>query len=122
MASLTIGSLILFDFEYGLTALPLRIIFASLAGICILFVGILLLVAKAHTKPKAMGLAALEGQSGAVLAWEGDHGQIKVRGERWSARTEVPRQLARGDRVRVTRAHGLVLDIAPESSKSTQTP
>jgi membrane-bound serine protease (ClpP class) len=122
MASLTIGSLILFDFEYGLTALPLRIIMASLAGICVLFVAILLLVAKAHSKPRAMGLAALEGQSGVVLAWEGDRGQIKIRGERWSARTEVPRRLTRGDRVRVTRAQGLVLDIAPESSGTTPTP
>ncbi|GAU08781.1 NfeD family protein [Desulfoplanes formicivorans] len=120
MASLTIGSLILFDFEYGLTALPLRIIIASIAGIGALFVAVLLLVAKAHTRPKAMGLAALVGQSGEVLIWEKNRGQIKVRGERWSARTSVPYPLVPGDKVLVTRADGLVLDIDP-ASPPTQT-
>ena len=117
IASLTVGSLILFDFEYGLASLPLRIIIASVAGICVLFVAVLFLVAKAHTRPRAMGLAALVGQSGEVIGWENDHGQIRVRGEQWSARTSAPVPLDRGDKVLITRADGLVLDVSPESPR-----
>jgi membrane-bound serine protease (ClpP class) len=115
IASLVVGSLILFDFEYGLTSLPLRIIIASIGGICVLVVAVIFLVAKAHTRPRAMGLAALVGQSGKILAWDGTRGQVRIRGEQWSARTNTPISLARGDTVVVTRAENLVLEIAPQS-------
>jgi membrane-bound serine protease (ClpP class) len=116
IASLVVGSLILFDFEYGLTSLPLQIIIASIGGICVLVVAVIFLVAKAHTRPRAMGLAALKGRTGTVLTWENRHGQIRVRGEQWSARSEVPMTLTPGDKVVVTRADNLVLEVAPLST------
>ncbi|WP_462323675.1 NfeD family protein [Desulfoplanes sp.] len=113
IASLVSGSLILFDFEYGLASLPLRIIIVSIGGICLLFLAILVLVARAHTKPKAMGLDALVDRSGEILTWGGNKGQVRVRGERWSAMADPHLSFVPGDRIVVVKADGLVLHIAP---------
>ncbi len=113
--SLFLGSLILFDFEYGCTALPLRMILACVGGICVLFLAILFLVARAQTRPRAMGLEALMNQPAHILEWEGSRGRIEVHGEQWNARTAENTDFSPGDRVRITRAEGLMLDIAKES-------
>ena len=113
--SLVLGSLILFDFEYGFTSLPLRLILACVAGICILFVTVLVLVTKAQTRPRATGLETLLDQPAKVLTWQDSQGTVQIHGEQWNARTPAPVDFRPGDRVRIVRAEGLVLDITEES-------
>ena len=119
--SLTIGSLILFDFEYGFTSLPLRIILSAVGGITALFIAIIFLVAKAQTLPRAMGLAALVDQPATILSWQDDHGKIQIRGEQWNARSNNPTPLHPGDTVRVTRAEGLILEIEKQPAGTKET-
>ncbi|MDD2218761.1 MAG: nodulation protein NfeD [Desulfoplanes sp.] len=118
IASLVCGSLILFDFEYGFTALPLRIILGTAAGVCVLFLAVLFLVAKAQTRPRAMGLEALINQTGEILSWQKQRGTIKVRGERWNARTQDTVNFHPGDKIRVARADGLILDIEEQAANT----
>jgi membrane-bound ClpP family serine protease len=86
-----------------------------------MFVGIVFLVAKAQTRPKAMGLAALVDQPARILSWQDNRGTIQVRGEQWNARTKVPTEFHPGDNVRIARADGLIVDIEKQPATPHKT-
>jgi membrane-bound serine protease (ClpP class) len=48
----------------------------------------------------------------ALEDFAGDEGWALVRGERWKVQATLP--VRRGDRLRVTAVHGLVLEAVPE--------
>ena len=76
------------------------------AGVLALILGFAL---RAQRRAVTTGEAELVAQPATVLEWEGDHGYVQVRGERWAARGDE--SFAPGTRVRVTDVHGLALRV-----------
>jgi membrane-bound serine protease (ClpP class) len=54
----------------------------------------------------------MQGASGTALQDFSEQGRVRIHGESWQARTEVP--LRRGQQVRVTRIDGLTLHVEPQ--------
>jgi membrane-bound serine protease (ClpP class) len=104
------GAVMLIDTDVPGFGIPLSLI-ASLAAISGLFLFLLsTLLVRARRRPVVSGEAMI-GVQGVVLDDLQDEGWAEVRGERWRIHSRQP--LARGQRVRVTARHGLVLDVEP---------
>jgi len=59
----------------------------------------------------------LTGSLGEVLEdFDGKHGLARVHGENWRIRCRQP--LLRGQKIRVVRIDGLILDVEPETGRS----
>jgi membrane-bound serine protease (ClpP class) len=90
-----------------------RPLIATLSVASLLFVlGMALLAARTRKRPLVSGVHTLVGAIGEVVSVEGDggpEGWAQVRGEHWRVRGTKP--LHRGERVRVTRAEGLTLEV-----------
>ena len=111
---LLVGSVILFRFEYGMAALPLKVILPTVIAVSG-FVGLALyLVTRAQVKPKQTGSEAMIGLSGEVISWQEAEGRVRVRGEIWRAKTPSGASLAQGSRIRVTGMKGLLLEVEPK--------
>lgn len=113
MVSFAIGSVILID-----TDVPeFRIPYALIAGITAASAGFLIFVlgmlVRASRRPVVSGREELVGAAGEALEDLQGEGWARVHGERWRVRCAVP--LKRGERLRVTAIHGLVLDSVPDS-------
>ncbi len=113
---LFIGSLILFDFEYGLGGLPLKVILPTVLAVTS-FIGLgLILVTRAQVRPRQSGSEAMLGLQGEVLNWSGQEGHVRVRGEIWRARSSSGQTLNPGDQVAVTDIQGLMVVVSPARS------
>ncbi len=113
---LFIGSLILFDFEYGLGGLPLKVILPTILAMTS-FIGLgLYLVTRAQVRPRQSGAEAMIGLRGEVLKWSGQEGHVRIRGEIWRARSRSGQALHPGDHVAVTEIDGLKVVVAPAGS------
>lgn len=112
--SMLIGSILLFRDEYGTLHLPVSFLVVPVVVVSAVAAGLVYLVARSHKIVRPVGLSALPGQVGQVQSWEGDTGQILVRGEIWAARRASgdfsPR---RGMQVQILSAKGLMLEIGP---------
>lgn len=107
------GSLLLFNFEYSLTNLPMLTIFLTLLFVTLL-VGLgIFLVAKAQKRPRTTGQQALVGCTGEVVSWDKDQGKVKVRGELWKAQGTGEISLSPGQKVKIVEIRGLTLVIIP---------
>jgi membrane-bound serine protease (ClpP class) len=99
------------------TTLPeFDIPYALIGGVSVASAGFLVLVlgmmARSRRRAVVSGREHLIGAPAEALEdFEGE-GWALVRGERWKVRT--PRRVARGQRLRVTAIHNLVLDAVPE--------
>jgi membrane-bound serine protease (ClpP class) len=110
---LFIGSLILFDFEYGQGGLPLKVILPTILAVTS-FIGLgLYLVTKAQVRPRQSGAEAMIGLQGEVTKWSGREGHVRIRGEIWRARSSSGQALQPGDRVSVTDIEGLRVVVSP---------
>ncbi len=111
-----VGSLILMetDVEEYTISVPLVIGFA-LASVAF-FSLVMTMVAKLRHKPVVSGEEQMVGSTGEVLDPFDSQGRIRVHGEVWEARTQVP--LSRGERVRVKAIDGLVLRVEPEPEEN----
>jgi membrane-bound serine protease (ClpP class) len=112
MIAFAIGSVILID-----TDLPeFRIPYALIAGITAASAGFLIFVLgmllRARRRPVVSGREELVGAAGEALEDLQGEGWARVHGERWRVHCAVP--LKRGERLRVTAIHGLVLDAVPD--------
>lgn len=112
------GSLILFRFEYGMAELPLTVIISTVVGVSLLMAAALFLVTRAQMRPRQTGGEAMVGLPGEVTKWQGQSGQIRVRGELWKARSASGKQLEPGTSVRVTRMQGLTLIVEQSQANS----
>ncbi len=74
-------------------------------------IGIAGMAAKARRRPVVSGTPRLLGASGTVIEFDGGHGWALVDGERWQVR--AGEMLRAGQRVRITRIDGLVLEVRP---------
>mgnify|MGYP006293422545 FL=1 len=112
-----VGSLILYDFEYGLTGLPISTIIGVSLGLALVVGAAVFLVIRAHKNRPRQGLQALIGETARVRNWHQDSGQVFIRGEVWSARTAQPVELHAGEFVEVTDVSGLTLEIRKKAQK-----
>ncbi|KWR78633.1 NfeD family protein [Cupriavidus sp. IDO] len=104
------GAVMLIDTDVPGFGIPLSLI-ASLAAISGLFLFLLsTLLLRSRRRPVVSGEAMI-GVQGVVLDDLQDEGWAEVRGERWRIHSRQP--LVRGQCVRVTARHGLVLDVVP---------
>ena len=106
-----IGAVMLIDTEVPGFGVPYWLI-GSLALISAAFIFLVGGVAlKARRRPVVTGHEELIGSVGVVLEDEGTEGWARIHSEQWRVHSEVP--LKRGQDVRVTARHGLVLTVRP---------
>ncbi|KHK03025.1 NfeD family protein [Desulfovibrio sp. TomC] len=119
VAALLFGSLLLFRLD-GQTALPLRLILPTVAGVSALLLGAGWLLAKAQRQKPRSGVEALIGQTALVRRWEGDAGKVFVHGEIWNARFFSKQRpaspLVAGQDVRIEAVQDFVLLVAANPS------
>lgn len=112
VVAFALGAVMLFDSDMPGVAVSRQLI-ATLSVASLLFVlGMALLAARTRQRPLVSGLSTLVGAIGEVVSVEGDAGAeswAQVRGEHWRVRGANP--LHPGERVRVTRADGLTLEV-----------
>jgi membrane-bound serine protease (ClpP class) len=106
-----IGAIMLVDSDVPGFAVPLWFV----AAITLLSAAFVFLVARlavrAHRRPVVTGSEALIGSVGVALEDLTDEGWARVQSEQWRVKSAVP--LKRGQNLRVTGRHGLVLTVAP---------
>lgn len=108
-----VGSVILIDTDMPEFEIP----YALIAGLTVASAAFLMLVVgmllRARRRPVVSGREQLVGAAGEALEDLQGEGWARVHGERWRVRCVVP--LKRGERLRVTAIHGLILDAVPDS-------
>lgn len=120
VAALFLGSLILFDPGSGLPGLPLSTVIVTVAGLSAVLAGLVALVVRSQRSRRVQCDQVMLGLAAEVLDWTEDHGQARVRGEIWAARSDA--ELAPGARAVVTGQEGLTLILAPESAPDAEIP
>jgi len=111
IAAFVFGSIILLDTDVPGMQIARSLIF----GVALVASSFLLLLVymlmRMRRRPAVSGTESMLGELAEVLEDFNEHGQVFVHGERWSAHTQVP--VRKGDRVRVDRINGLLLDVSP---------
>ncbi|MGQ4879723.1 NfeD family protein [Billgrantia sp. LNSP4103-1] len=114
IVAFVIGSVLLMDSDQLAVSLPL------IGGIALLAAGILLWVvirfAGLRRRPARTGQEQLVGSQAVALEDFVQEGHVRLRGERWNARSSVA--LKRGQAVRVVAVEGLTLEVEPMEGDS----
>jgi len=113
IAAFVFGSLILIDTEVPGFERPTGLItaVATLGGAGLL--GIVWFAMRARARPVVSGVEEMLRMPAEALADFDSEGPVRVHGERWHARTSAP--VRKGQRLKVTEDHGLVLRVEPGS-------
>jgi membrane-bound serine protease (ClpP class) len=117
VAAFAFGALLLIDSELPGFGVPLSLIGGLAAASALLVIGIAGMAAKARRRPVVSGTARLLGASGTVIDFDGGQGWALVDGERWQVRSNAP--LHAGQRVRITRIDGLMLEVSAAADTLT---
>jgi membrane-bound serine protease (ClpP class) len=112
IVAFVVGAILLVDAEVTGLKVPLGLVIAlALASAAfMLLVGRLAL--RSRTRAVVSGREDMLGALGEVIEGGSGEGWATVHGERWHVRASGP--LAAGQAVRVTKIHGLTLDVVPE--------
>jgi membrane-bound serine protease (ClpP class) len=116
IVAFALGALMLVDSEAPGFGVPPALV-GTLALVSVVAVlGIAAMAARARRRPLAAGPALLVGATGEVVDADAAQGEawVAVEGERWRARSATA--LQRGQRVRVARVEGLLLQVDPIAS------
>jgi membrane-bound serine protease (ClpP class) len=114
VCALFVGSVLLFRDDSGTLRIPLSFIMVPVVLVSAAAVGLIYLVARSQKIVRPTGLSAMVGQVGEVRSWEGESGQIFIRGEIWAAnRVSADFTPCRGMIVQVVSVNGLTLEIGP---------
>jgi membrane-bound serine protease (ClpP class) len=116
VVAVVLGSLILFkEQELPIPALQLSwaVILPVTITLVIMFGFIARLVIKAHRSKPTTGTIGLAGEIGTAKSDIDGTGKVFVHGEFWDVESQY--KIAKGDRVRVTSVHGLLLEVEPVS-------
>jgi membrane-bound serine protease (ClpP class) len=112
VVAFALGALLLVDSDlpgFGVS----RPLIGALALVSLAVVlGIVGMAEKARRRPVVSGAPMMIGEPAEVIEFGGGEGWATVEGERWRVRATEP--LAPGQRVRVTRVDGLVLEVRPD--------
>jgi membrane-bound serine protease (ClpP class) len=118
--SFVIGSVMLIDTDIPGYGIPWAIILpvAFTSALFIFFVAGMAL--KARSRPVVSGPEELNESIGEILEdFHGKDGLARVHGETWRVRSKQP--LAKGQKIRVVRIDGLILDVEPEEEHNEGT-
>jgi membrane-bound serine protease (ClpP class) len=116
VVAVVLGSLILFkEQELPTPALQvsLSVILPVTITLVIMFGFIARLVIKAHRSKPTTGDIGLAGEIGTAQSDIDGTGKVFVHGEFWDVKSQY--KIAKGDRIRVTSVHGLLLEVEPVS-------
>lgn len=115
---LFIGSLILFNFEYGFPGLSLRVILPTVLAVSAFILFGLYLVTRAQVRPQKTGSRGMLGLRGQITSWESEGGKARIRGEIWKVTSDDGTPLKPGTNVQVTDVHGLTLTVRPDTEQT----
>jgi membrane-bound serine protease (ClpP class) len=107
IAAFVIGALLMFPAQasgFGLSGIVIAIAALGSAALILLVLAALL---RSRWRPVVSGGEALIGAQGEAVAWDGETGRVRVKGEIWRARADAP--LKAGTPIKVIRRDGLVL-------------
>ncbi len=107
--ALSLGSLMLFKDAGPAIRLSWGVLVPTLVMVSGFFVMAAGLVFRAHTRKPMTGVRGLIGETGTVKAALSPAGKVLVHGELWQAKAD--REVAAGEKVRVTAVNGLVLKV-----------
>jgi membrane-bound serine protease (ClpP class) len=114
IASLVLGSLMLFDSPEPWARVSLRVLIPAVIVFAGFFVLCVWLVVRGHRRPTITGVEALIGERGRVvkaIPGAGGHGKVVFHGEMWTARSDAP--LPRDATVVVTAVEGRIAVVQP---------
>ena len=104
-----IGAIMMFPFGVPGFNLSLPVVAATTVVTAGLFLLVLSMLLRSRRRPIVAGQEALLGAEGEAVAWHGEEGRVRVKGEIWRARAVRP--LQPGTRVKVIGRDGLVLVV-----------
>jgi membrane-bound serine protease (ClpP class) len=118
LAAFVFGSIILMDSDVPGFAVSQSIIggIAIAGGLAML--GLIYMLMRARNRPVVTGAEAMLGQTAEVIEDFSGRGNVFLDGERWLAESMQP--VHKGQLVRVTAMHGLVVNIEPIDPAATQ--
>jgi membrane-bound serine protease (ClpP class) len=111
------GGIMLIDSDLPGYGVPLPLILGLAASSALVIVAGGGMALRARRRPVQTGSESMAGTVGEIIEVDDREAWASVRGERWRVRSDAP--LARGQRVRVRSLSGLVLDVAPDDSRTT---
>jgi membrane-bound serine protease (ClpP class) len=115
IVSLAVGSLMLFDSPDPALRVSLGVLIPTLTIISLFFVGVISLVIKAQMRKKYTGKEGMIGAEGKTVTKVHDEGSVMVRGEYWTAWSDLP--LEEGTLVRVIKIDGLKVKVEKQEQK-----
>lgn len=111
IAAFVFGSVILIDSDVPGFGVSTSLIFSiALAG-ALTLLGTVWFAMKSRVRPVVSGVEEMAGASAEALENFDREGQVRVHGERWTARSKDP--VIKGQRLNVTKVDGLVLHVQP---------
>jgi membrane-bound serine protease (ClpP class) len=111
IAAFVFGSIILLDTEVPGMSIGRTFIFAVALPAAALLMAMVYTFMKIRSRPAVSGVESMLGQVAEVLEDFDGSGAVFIHGERWNARTA--NAVRQGDKVRVTKIDGLILEVAP---------
>ena len=109
IVAFVIGAIMMFPPGAPGFALSLSVVAGATAVTAALFLLVLTMLLRSRRRPVVTGKEGLLGAEGEAVAWDGEEGRVRVRGEIWRARAQRP--LQPGARVKVVNREGLVLVV-----------
>jgi membrane-bound serine protease (ClpP class) len=106
-----IGSIILIDTEAPGYGIDLSIIITFAVTSVLMFIFVVGMAIKSRRRPVVSGAEEMVGAEGTVLHDFERRGEVFVHSETWTAESSMP--LHKGQQVRVTAMHGLILEVEP---------
>lgn len=116
VATLFLGSLILFASPYEFMRVSLPIVLAFTLATLMIAIFLIFVVVRAQKRRPVTGAEGLVGAKGEVRAWSGGRGKVFVHGELWDARSAE--ELAVGADIDVVSVEGMTLDIKKHAVSS----
>jgi membrane-bound serine protease (ClpP class) len=111
IVAFVIGAIMMFPSGAPGFTLSLSVVAAATIMTAALFLLVLTMLLRSRRHPVVTGKEGLLGAEGETVAWDGDEGRVRVKGEIWRARAQRP--LEAGARIRVIDREGLVLVVEP---------
>lgn len=115
IVAFVVGSIILMDTDVPGFGIPAALIgsVALLGGSAVM--AIIWFAVRARNQPIVSGREDMIGAAAVALDDFAGSGHVRAHGERWNAESAVP--VRRGQSLRITDMHGLVLTVEPDESK-----
>lgn len=111
IVAFAIGSLVLFEPGVPGFSLAVGTVVAATATVGAILLFVLSAVVRASVRRAVIGDGSPVGSIAQVESWTTSHGFVRVRGERWQARSDrTPRA---GETVRIVARNGLILTVDP---------